>query len=107
MLMKRDPSLAVAVGLGVVLAVLMYPLTGWTGAVAAGAAGFYVGVLIGSGYGSARAIAWGVLVIALFSAGVLASGPIAAVTPGAAAVLFFAGVLSPTFRGWWFGQHIE
>jgi hypothetical protein len=105
--MKRDPSLAVAAGVGVVLAVLVFPIAGWMASVAAGAVGFYVVALVGSGYRPARAILWGVLVIGLFLFGLLASHPTAVLTPAIAAVVFFGAVLSPAFRGWWFGQNLD
>jgi len=105
--MREDRWLVLAVGFAALVAVGTFPLLGAFGSVPAGAAAFYVVVLVASGYRIGRTLAWGVLVGLLFALGVLATDPLAPLSTAAGTALFFAAVLLPSFRSWWFGQAIE
>jgi membrane-bound ClpP family serine protease len=95
-----------AVGLGAVVTVTTYPAVG-PASLSLGVTAFFVAALIFSGYRRGRAIVWGIVVAGLFAFGWLGPSSIGRLLIIAGALLFFAGVLSPTFRRWWFGQRIE
>ena len=93
-------------GLGRCGPVVAFPAMG-PGALAVGVTAFFVVALIGSGYHAGRAIVWGIVVAGLLAYGWLGRTPLGQLLIAAGALLFFAGVLSPRFRRWWFGQTIE
>jgi hypothetical protein len=104
--MSVDRTYVGAVGLAAATTVVAFPAMG-PGALAVGLTGFFVVAMIGSGYKAGRAIAWGIVVAGLLAYGWLGRTPFGRLLIAAGALLFFAGVLSPRFRRWWFGQTIE
>lgn len=101
--MSGDRSLALALGVAAVLAIVAFPLLGWFGSLPAAATAFYVVALIGSGHRRDRVFAWGAITGGLFALGMLAAAPVAPVAYAAGAGFFVAGVLVPAFRSRWFG----
>jgi hypothetical protein len=104
--MNVDRTFVGAVGLAAAATVVAFPAMG-PGALAVGGTGFFVVVLIGSGYRPSRAIVWGIVIAGLLAYGWLGRTPFGRLLIAAGALLFLAGVLSPRFRRWWFGQVIE
>jgi hypothetical protein len=101
-----DRSVIGVVGFAAVATVAAYPVMG-PGALVVGATAFFVAALVSSGYRVSRALAWGIVVTALLIVGWLGRGSIGQLLIIAGSVLFIAGVFSPSFRRWWFGQIIE
>lgn len=101
--MTAEPGLAVAVGAAAIVGMVAFVTLGPVGAAALGGTTFWVVALMGSGHRIDRVAAWGLVVGALFIAGLQLDHEIAGILWGLGVVLLFAGILVPGLRDGWFG----